>query len=624
MRFKLPLALFALALGLRLAHVFTLSSSPFYEFLPLDADAYDRWARAILGGEVVRSEPFYQAPLYAYVLAGIYKVAPDDLLAPRLVNALFGALHVVLVYTLGRLLFSRAVGAVAALLCALYAPFLFEEGKVMKTALGLLLSTGALVAAVAASKAGAPSSEAIARTKAPPGSAALSLLAGFAGGLASLVRENFLLVALGFAILWFVRGRRRDATALLAGLGLACLPALAHNLLATGEPILLTSQAGQNFYIGNFSGNPSGGYHVPEFVRRNPRFEEADFRAEAERRAGRPLRAGEVSSFWFSAALRELAADPLRFPVLVLRKCGLLYNHFEIPDDEDLRFARLDAPVLRLPLFEFTIVGILGLLGVVVLALRRRLDPDVSVYLAVYTFSVACFFVFSRYRLPLVAPLSVFAAERLLVGWRHIRTWFVAQRVPTVSASVFRTLAEQLALAFPIAVLVLRPIDDGISRAESYLSRGIAYAATSREEEALRSFRSGLEIEPRHPKLLRHLARGLAENDPQSDETIAALRAALAAASPTPDAELEFRLASGLAARGEGEEALGLFLAIAGRGEEPPGLWVNLALLHGNAGRLDEARAAAERGLLQSPGDTELQSLAQELAARTFRSQTYP
>ena len=58
---------------------------------------------------------------------------------------------------------------------------------------------------------------------------------------------------------------------------------------AGGDWVLVTSQLGQNFYTGWHPGNPHGGYLVPDFVRRSPRFEEVDFAAEANRRAGRPL-----------------------------------------------------------------------------------------------------------------------------------------------------------------------------------------------------------------------------------------------------------------------------------------------------------------------------------------------
>ena len=186
------------------------------------------------------------------------------------------------------------------------------------------------------------------------------------------------------------------------------LPAVAHNVVWDGELLPVTSQAGQNFYTGSHPGNPHGGYHVPDFVRRTPRFEEADFATEAKRRAGRELTPGQISRYWGKEGWRALAAEPLRGPVLFARKLGLLYHRLEIPDDEDIRFFRRYAPVLRLPLPGFGPFGVLGLAGLALALRRRAAPPDVVLFVATYSMSVALFFVFSRYRLPLVGPLAIF------------------------------------------------------------------------------------------------------------------------------------------------------------------------------------------------------------------------
>src|SRR4051812_15199714 len=74
-------AIFALALLIRLVHVWQLRASPFFDVLMGDARGYDEWARRIAGGEWIGRDVFYQAPLYPYFLAVIYKVFGHDLLA---------------------------------------------------------------------------------------------------------------------------------------------------------------------------------------------------------------------------------------------------------------------------------------------------------------------------------------------------------------------------------------------------------------------------------------------------------------------------------------------------------------------------------------------------------------
>src|SRR5436309_14444256 len=66
------LVIFALALTLRIIHIWQMRSSPFFSVLIGDARGYDQWAQRIAGGDWVGRDVFYQAPLYPYFLAFIY------------------------------------------------------------------------------------------------------------------------------------------------------------------------------------------------------------------------------------------------------------------------------------------------------------------------------------------------------------------------------------------------------------------------------------------------------------------------------------------------------------------------------------------------------------------------
>jgi Flp pilus assembly protein TadD len=422
------------------------------------------------------------------------------------------------------------------------------------------------------------------------------------------VRENFLLVVAAFtiAIAWRERRSRWSGpapAALLGGCILAILPSTVHNFAASGELLPLTSQAGQNFYIGNYSGNPHGGYLVPSFVRRNPRFEESDFAKEAIRRAGWDLKPGEVSRFWFKEGICEIQDHPAQFVRGFATKLGLLLNDFEIPDDEDLRFFRRYAPVLRWPLLTFAPVAILGLVGFFYHAMRRTLPYEIAIFVVVYALSVALFFVFARYRLPLVAPLAVLAADRLiaLVRFARGRRW--------------RELALHGAAGAAAAVLVLRPIDEGTTFANSHLSVGIAHELHGQPEQALLEYHRGLVLEPDHPKLLRRAARLVATQDASSEEAVRLLQRALDA-DPS-NTELAFRLGTAYAARNESEAAMKMFESISARGVEPPGLHANLAILYERMGRDEDAAREAQRALDESPEDAEMQAMLARISARS-------
>jgi tetratricopeptide (TPR) repeat protein len=456
----------------------------------------------------------------------------------------------------------------------------------MKTALGLVLSTGTLVLIAEARRREKPMRTLFA--------------AGLCGGAAALVRENFALVVMVFVVVIAWRERHgpwkgRAAAALFSGCILAILPCTVHNFFASKEIIPLTSQAGQNFYTGNYAGNPYGGYLVPDFVRRNPRFEECDFAAEAKRRLGWDLKPGEVSHYWFREGLSEIREDPLRFVRGFGTKLGLLLNNFEIPDDEDIRFFKRYAPILRLPLLTFGPVAILGLVGFFLHAIRRTLPYEIAVYVVSYAFSVALFFVFARYRLPLVAPFAVLAADRVLAIVRLARQ------------HDWKSFAAQAAGCAAAALLVFRPIDEGTTFANSHLSVGIALELHGQPEQALVEYQNGLALEPDNAKLLRRAARLIAMRDPASDVTLRLLQRAHQA--DRTNVEIAFRLATAHAARGERAPALQLFEEIAARGGETDGLYANLAILYEQMGRREDAARAAQRALQTAPEDAEMQAL---------------
>jgi 4-amino-4-deoxy-L-arabinose transferase-like glycosyltransferase len=563
----------AVALALRVAHVLTIRDYPLFDVLPLDSESYDAWAHRIASGELLRGRPFYQAPLYAYSLAGLHLLSGGDLLFPRLVNALLGVVNVALVMHLGRRTFGVPVGLLAGALVAIHGTFLFEEGKVMKTTLGLVLAMTTLVLLVEARRRPA---EAATRWWAA---------AGFVGAGAALVRENFLLFVVATVVVAALKTRtRRAALAVAGGAAVGLLPATVHNLVWDGELIPITSQAGQNFYTGSHSGNPHGGYHVPDFVRRTPRFEEMDFAAEANRRAGRPLTPGQISRYWWWEGLRTLAAEPLRGPVLFVRKLGLLYHRLEIPDDEDIRFFRRYAPMLRLPLPGFGLFGVLGLAGLLLALQRRATPPDVILFLLTYSVSVALFFVFSRYRLPLVGPLAIFAAYFLLEG---LRAWREGR---------MRALAVGGLVCVPLVAIVYRPLDARASFANSHLSIGIAYEVKDRTVAALDEYQKGLSLEPDHPKLLRRAAR-LA----RGPEARTLLERAVAA-NPR-DVELRFRYGTELGTAGEFAAAAEQFEEILKFGESPPGIHANLAVAYDGLGRGEDASRHARLALQRTPND---------------------
>jgi 4-amino-4-deoxy-L-arabinose transferase-like glycosyltransferase len=366
----------ALGVALRVAHVLALRQTPFFDHLVVDPQFYDAWAQRIAAGDWLGDRPFYMDPLYPYVLGVWYRVVGHDLLRARLLNVAFSAGACVLVARLGRQVGGARVAVLAAFGFALYRPELFYVGEVDKTSLSMLLGAAALTLALDESVA-----------------------AGFGAGAATaataLTRANVLVFVPALALVDGWRRRPRRALAVLAGAAVILLPVGWRNHHVAGEWVLTTTQAGQNFYTGNNETNPYGAYGVVPFVRPNPSFEEAAF--------------------------AHMAADPAFAARAFGRKLLLFWNDFEISDSQDQYLLARFSPVLRLPLLDFGTVAPLALLGAVAWWRRSRAVRLLVGVAAVYCVTLVAFFLFSRYRLPVVLALLPLAALGATELWARLR-----------------------------------------------------------------------------------------------------------------------------------------------------------------------------------------------------------
>ncbi len=399
-------AVVVVAVALRLAHVLALRATPWFDHLVVDPEYYDAWAQRIAAGDWLGDRAFYMDPLYPYVLGALYRVWGRDLFVARLLNVACGAAACVLVARLGRRVASPAVGAFAALGLAVYKPDVFYAGELDKTSLSVLLATATLLCAFGT-----------------------TLRARFAAGVllaaTALTRANFLVFA-PLVVLWYVvdtSDRRAGLTAaavFVAGFALALAPVAWRNHHVSGAWVLTTTQLGQNLYTGNNPTNPYGAYGVVPFVRANPHFEEEDFRAEAEARAGRPLGPSDVSAFWVRATLAHVVHDPAFAARAFARKLVLFWNDFEISDSQDQYLLERVSPVLRLPLPGFGVVATLAALGAIAARGRRNVRLLIA-FVGVYWISVAAFFLFSRYRIQVVPALLPVAALGLIDVVERVR-----------------------------------------------------------------------------------------------------------------------------------------------------------------------------------------------------------
>jgi tetratricopeptide (TPR) repeat protein len=472
------LTIFVVALTVRVIHLWEIRGAPFFTVLIGDSRAYDDWAQRIARGDWLGHEVFYQAPLYPYFLGAIYAAAGHDLSIVRVCQAIIGSLSCVLLGSAGWRLFSKPAGIVAGLALALYAPAIFFDGLLQKSVLDVFficlaiwILSGILV---------------------EPQRRRQWLWLGLTMGGLSLTRENAL-VFVAVILLWaFARrrvpGSERVATAglFLLGLTVVLLPVAVRNNAVGGGLYVTTSQFGPNLYIGN-NERADGTYMSLRFGRGAPEYERQDATELAEQAMGRRLTPGEVSSYWTRRALAFITSQPAAWLRLLGRKTALLWNAREMLDTESQETHAEWSRPLRL-------AGYIGHFGVLVpLAVfgvwatwpqHARLWVLYGLTIA-YAGSVVLFYVFARYRYPLVPFLVLFAAAGL-TGMRH---FFHANPLPVVIGAVTTVAAMTLFANWPL-------LSSELMRAISENNVGTALHEQGRLDEAAAHYRRAIDIRP--------------------------------------------------------------------------------------------------------------------------------
>ena len=204
----------------------------------------------------------------------------------------------------------------------------------------------------------------------------------------------------------------------LAGCALVLLPVAARNYMVGGAFHLTTSQFGPNLYIGNHAG-ARGLYEPLVPGRGNAEAERVDATRLAEAATGRTLSPDEVSSFWTGRALEFIRSQPGAWAAQLARKLALTYNAVEIADSESQDvYAEWSSLLRTVAPLSFGVIFCLAAFGACMTAGAWRRLWFLHAIALTYTLSIIIFYVFARYRFPLVPVLMLFAAGGI-ASWRE-------------------------------------------------------------------------------------------------------------------------------------------------------------------------------------------------------------
>ncbi len=471
-------AILVIAFVLRLSYLVQIQSIPLFYHLAGDGRTYDEWAQRIASGDWLGKGVFYQAPLYPYFLGVLQLVVGHNLWLIRLIQIILGSLSCALIYLVGRKLFSQAAGIAAGLILACYAPAIFFDALIEKSILDLFLLSLLLFLLIGTMERRHWTQW---------------LAAGATLGLFGLSRENALILT-AVIPLWLainfadqsIQTRARWTAVFFGGLLLVLVPVGIRNLAVGGEFKLTTSQFGANLFIGN---NPEadGSYGSVHKIIGEPQLEGNDAARLAERALGRRLSPGEVSAYWLNKSLDYIRTEPANWVRLLGKKWLMVWNAREVEDSDDFYIYRQWSWLLTFLswLNHFGILAPLAAAGVWVTRNQwRRLWLFYAMIIS-FALSVAVFYVFARYRFPLVPLLALFAGAALA----ELPTLYRNRR--------WRSLLGIFAVLLMSGLIVNWPIY-GISGPGSggYNNLSNAYYKQGKVNEAISAARKAIELEP--------------------------------------------------------------------------------------------------------------------------------
>lgn len=510
------LFLFILALALKTIYALQSADALSVRVPVMDAKYYDQTAIDIAAGKVLRPDAYFMGPLYPYVLAIIYSILGHDFTIVRLVQMLGGACTVVLTFLIGKHVMRPAAAFLGALILCFYGTITFYEGQLLMMWLGTVLNACAILLLLRAGQRDG---------------IALFVASGAVLGLSALARAN-VLAFVPVVVVWIVVVIRQrwlaKSAAFVVTVMVMLLPATIHNYVTSRDFVLVTSNAGLNFYIGN--SKIATGYFYPPT--------EMDFvvdgttRTLVERRLGRNLSPSEVSNYWFREAFKEIRENPQREIKILLRKFGMFFNAFEVPQIENYDAERQKYSMLRVLFVNFWALGALGLFGILLCLRDWRRYFLISGFVFAYALTIVLFFVTARYRVQVAPILSLFAAHTILVAPRYTVSFRRAAAFAggivllllLMHPSLFAWRPDELEYRQRIhdgrrlSTIgdhdgALREIDAAIAlipdAAEGYLHRAIVYNEANDQFRAIENYQRALDRDPNLPSVRYDLAQAL-------------------------------------------------------------------------------------------------------------------
>ena len=474
----------------RLVYLYQIAATLSFDCPIVDARTYDQMARSLAAGHAMTPDFFWQPFFYPLFLSLAHLISSGSILFAKLAQLTLSCATCLLTYHLGKRIFDRPTGIIAAVITALYGPLIFFELELLACGWAAFWSVVLIILLLPTASSKNPW---------------LCLAFGASAAVSILTRPTFapfLLAAVIWLIVVFCRSelpRRPIALrlALIAGGFLTIvLPVAAQNYRITGHFALLPASGGINLYIGN---NPDSA----QTRATRPGWGWEDLREL-------PKHHGVYSDWWgdqkfFKEQVAKYVVEqPLSFIAGLAQKTLQFLNSREIPRNVDVYLFTQWSPLLALLTwksagfgFPFGLLLPLALLGL--LTCWRRIPTPFLLFVILYPASIILVFVTARYRVPVIPALAILAAAGLLQLFAMFRHHHWRRCVITILTGIGIVLLSTLPGPF---------IEEQPNfQAEYYRNLGIALTERGQPHQAMNFINKALQLQPDYPSA--HLNLGV-------------------------------------------------------------------------------------------------------------------
>ncbi|MEW5693970.1 MAG: glycosyltransferase family 39 protein [Candidatus Hydrogenedentota bacterium] len=412
---RIYIVIFLLAFTVRFLYLLELKhKSPFFDKLIYDSRTYDNLAVEIIKSGSHPEKVFWQSPFYTYFLYFIYKIFGHNYFVVRLIQIIIGSFSCLIIYLLGREVFSHSTGLIASLIMCFYGPLIFYDNELLTPTLTIFFLSSFFLC--------------IAKIWHKTNSVLTWFLSGLLFGLSVLCMANlFIYLPLFMVLVFFIFKKRialyilvfRLSLFLIAVLLIIC-PVTLRNYFVGGDLVFISYNYGINLYIGNNSN-----WVDTVMIREGYWWNRLASMPSLEK--GWNLKPSEKANYFVNKVRNFILDSPMEFLKILFLKIFIFFNFYEIPRNIHIYELHQFSILLKILVngykwfyYPYGLLLPFSIFGIFISTKYYR--PFYSLFyffIPCFIFSIVIFFVTARYRLPLIPILTLFASFGIIYLIRH-------------------------------------------------------------------------------------------------------------------------------------------------------------------------------------------------------------